>query len=88
MFAFLDNPAPYEKSVFKPQLIWVIDWNSGRWISGRSAYYVVGAKDIFGPMGFEAFPFDLKSAAESFVRENEGRIVAFREITIDQIFNR
>ena len=88
MLAFLENPQQYAKSEFKPQLIWVMDWHSGRWISGRSAYYIVGAKDVYGPMGFEAFPFDKKSDAESFASKNGGRILLFKEVTLNKILNR
>jgi nitrous oxide reductase accessory protein NosL len=88
MFAFLKNPDQHAISGFKPQLIWVIDFKSGSWISGRTAYYIVGAKDVYGPMGFEALPFDKKNDADSFVAKNGGRILLFGEVTIEKIFNR
>jgi copper chaperone NosL len=43
LFTFLGNPERYVKSGFSPQLIWVVEFSSGRWISGRSAYNIVGA---------------------------------------------
>ena len=66
----------------------MIEFNSGRWISGRSAYYIVGAKDVYGPMGFEALPFDKKSDADSFAGPRGGIILLFGEVTIEKIFNR
>jgi len=88
MFTFLENPDRYLKAGFSPQLIWVIEFNSGRWISGRSAYYIVGAQDVYGPMGFEAVPFDKKSDAESFAGQHGGKILLFGDLTIEKIFNR
>jgi nitrous oxide reductase accessory protein NosL len=88
MFTFLNDPDPYAKPGFSPQLIWVIEFHSGRWISGRSAYYIVGAKDVYGPMGFEALPFDKKSDAAAFAGHNDAKILLFGEVTPEKIFNR
>ena len=88
MFVFLNDPDLYVKPGFSLQLIWVIDFDSGRWISGRSAYYIVGAKDVYGPMGFEALPFDKKSDADSFAGHNGAKILLFGEVTPEKIFNR
>jgi nitrous oxide reductase accessory protein NosL len=88
MFTFLEHPDRYLKAGFAPQLIWVIEFSSGRWISGRSAYYIVGAQDVYGPMGFEALPFDKKSDAESFSGQRGGTILLFKDVTIGKIFNR
>ena len=85
LFAFLESPGKYGRPATGPHLIWVTDFHSGNWIGGWSAYYVVGAKDRFGPMGFEAFPFDRKSDAGAFVAENGGRILLFREVSSDKI---
>jgi copper chaperone NosL len=88
LFAFLENPDYYVTSGFSPQLIWVIEFNSGRWVSGRSAYYIVGAKGVSGPMGFEALPFYKKSDADSFAGHRGGIMLLFGEVTIEKIFNR
>jgi len=88
MFAFLNDPDRYVKPGFSSQLIWVLEFNSGRWISGRSAYYIVGAKDVYGPMGFEALPFDKKSDADSFAGHSGAKILLFGEVTPEKIFNR
>jgi nitrous oxide reductase accessory protein NosL len=88
LFSFLQNPGRYAKSGFAPRLIWVIEYTSGRWISGRSAYYIVGAQDVYGPMGFEALPFDKKSDADSFAGQHGGKILLFGEVTVKKIFNR
>jgi nitrous oxide reductase accessory protein NosL len=88
MFAFLSQPDRHVKSGVAPQLIWVIGYTSGSWISGQSAYYIVGARDASGPMGFEAFPFDKKNDADSFAGSKGGSILVFGQVTIDRIFNR
>jgi len=88
MFTLLEKPDRYLKADLSPQLIWVVDFNSGRWISGRSAYYIVGAKDIYGPMGFEALPFDKKSDADALAGQRGGKILLFGDVTIEKIFNR
>jgi len=88
LFAFLKKPDQYLESDFLLHLIWVTDYNSGSWISGRSAYYLVGAKDRYGPMGFEALPFDKKSDADSLAGPSGGRILLFGDVTIEKIFNR
>lgn len=88
MFTFLENPDRYLKAGLAPLLIWVTDFHTGRWISGRSAYYVVGAADVNGPMGFEALPFDNKSDADAFAGPRGGKILLFGEVTVKKIFNR
>jgi len=85
LFAFLENPGKHGWPATGPHLVWVTDLPSGNWIGGRSAYYVVGAKDRFGPMGFEAFPFDRKNDASAFVNKNGGRLLLFKEVSIDKI---
>jgi len=88
MFTFLENPDRGLKAGFAPQLIWVIEFNSGRWISGRAAYYIVGAQDVYGPMGFEALPFDKKSDADEIAGQRGGKILLFGDVTIEKIFER
>jgi nitrous oxide reductase accessory protein NosL len=87
MFALLESPAKFVKPAFKPKLIWVIDRTSGRWISGRSAYYVVGAKDVLGPMGFEAFAFDKKTEADIFTGKSGGTILLFKDVSVEAIMS-
>jgi nitrous oxide reductase accessory protein NosL len=85
LFAFLKDPGRYAKPDFSPQLIWVVEFDSGRWISGRSAYYIVGAKDVYGPMGFEALPFDKKSDADSFAARSGAKVLLFGDVTPEKI---
>ncbi|GAB6905863.1 conserved exported hypothetical protein [Desulfosarcina cetonica] len=85
LFAFLDNPSRYMKSPVEPFLIWVVDRHTGMWISGRTAFYVIGSSKVFGPMGYEALPFNSIAEATAFAAENGGRAVDFGEVRIKAI---
>jgi nitrous oxide reductase accessory protein NosL len=80
MVEFLNDPKKYAKTEFKPMMIWVTDYPTGAWISGRTAYYVVGSK-VQGPMGPGAFAFAEKAAAEKFAKKERGKTVTFAEVT-------
>ncbi len=84
LFEFLKNPKKYVKGDVKPFLLWVIDYPTGTWISGRTAYYVVGSK-VQGPMGYEAFAFDKKEAAGEFARKDGGKVLSFSDMSADKI---
>jgi len=84
MFEYFKNPGKYEPENMQPQLIWVVDYNSGSWIYGKNAFYVVGSTEA-GCMGKEAFPFMNKAAAEKFSEEKKGLILGFSDVTIDKI---
>lgn len=71
-----------EKNQTSPLPIGVVDRRSGLWISGRSAYHVVGSKKVFGPMGDEDLPFNALSEADVFTGEHEDRAMLFDDITI------
>jgi nitrous oxide reductase accessory protein NosL len=60
-------------------MIWVTDFISGRWISARTAYYVVGSQ-IMGPMGAEAIAFDRQSQAREFAHTNGGQVLEFHQV--------
>ena len=62
------------------------DFESGAWISGYTAYYVVGSKK-FGPMGYEAFAFDRRAVAESFRKQSGGEILPFERLRIERILS-
>lgn len=78
LFAFL------KKADSRPAMIWVVDNDSGRWISGYTAYYVVGS-GMQGPMGYEAFPFDTLAAANAFAGKQGGKVLRFDEVTPEKI---
>jgi len=85
LFAFLGRQALYVKSPVTPFLVWVVDRTSGMWISGRTAFYVIGSSKVFGPMGHEAFPFALLEEAKVFAAENGGTVAGYGSVTIEKV---
>ncbi|MGD1975841.1 MAG: nitrous oxide reductase accessory protein NosL [Desulfobacterales bacterium] len=85
LFAFLGKQKLYMDTAINPFLIWVVDRNSGMWISGRTAFYVIGSKKVFGPMGYEALPFNSLKEAEDFAADNGGAAVTFGDVTIYKV---
>ena len=63
----------------------VSDFNSGKAIDGKNAFYVIGSK-VYGPMGEELIPFASQADAMDFKKENKGKnILKFDEITKDTL---
>jgi nitrous oxide reductase accessory protein NosL len=85
LFAFLGKQQLYYNSPMDPLLIWVVDRNTGLWISGRTAFYVIGSKNVFGPMGYEALPFNRIDAAHDFTVANGGTVTIFSDVTIHNV---
>jgi nitrous oxide reductase accessory protein NosL len=85
LFAFLGKQELYVEKTIDPLLIWVVDRNSGMWISGRTAFYVVRSKKVFGPMGYEALPFNSLKEAEEFTTTNGGDTSIFSKVTIQKV---
>ena len=55
------------------------------WVDAKKAWFVIGSK-VRGGMGAEeAVPFSDREAADRFMRENGGRVVAFSAIPPDYI---
>ena len=84
LFEFLKHTRKYVKTDVTPSQIWVIDFPTGAWIGGRTAYYVVGSGSQ-GPMGDEAITFDKKEAADDFARKEGGKVLMFSQVTIDAV---
>ena len=69
----------------KTATIRVSDFNSGKAIDGKNAFYVIGSK-VYGPMGEELIPFASQADAMDFKKENKGKnILKFDEITKDTL---
>lgn len=85
LFAFLGNSLLYAGANVEPFLLWVVDRNSGMWISGRTAFYITGSKKVFGPMGYEAIVVGSLEEAGQFASENGGVVSGFKETAIDKI---
>ncbi|MFH1981624.1 MAG: nitrous oxide reductase accessory protein NosL [Pseudomonadota bacterium] len=82
LFIYLSRMPVAEKGTV---MVWVTDTPSGEWISGLVAFYVVGSEKL-GPMGYEAFAFAERAAAESFAAEaGKGRVVGFEAVSPEMI---
>ena len=55
------------------------------WIEARKAVFVIGSRLKSGMGGDEAVPFSDRTAAESFVGKNGGRIVNFDQVPRDYV---
>jgi nitrous oxide reductase accessory protein NosL len=86
LFKYLKDPRRYEADGADPQMIWVADHASGRWISAATAYFVIHSEQ-WGPMGYEAFAFDDRATADAFVGRNGGQVLPFSEVRIEQIMS-
>ena len=58
---------------------------ANNWVDARQASFVIGSRRQGGMGGDEAVPFSDRSAAEKFMAENGGRIVAFAEVPKDYV---
>jgi nitrous oxide reductase accessory protein NosL len=85
LFAFLGQQELYIDTPIDPLLVWVVDRNTGMWISGRTAFYVIGSKRVLGPMGYEAFPFNSIKEANEFTVANGGKTAIFSYIEIQNV---
>jgi nitrous oxide reductase accessory protein NosL len=84
LFAFLTDTAKYAKPPTTPFLIWVADYETREFISARTAYYVVGSREM-GPMGREGFAFGHKARAAAFARAHGGRVLPFKAVDVEAI---
>ncbi len=58
---------------------------AGTWIDAKVAWYVIGSGRTGGMGAPEAVPFAARSAADSFVAEHGGTVVAFADIPTDAV---
>ena len=83
MFGFIFKMGEYDPHHTKDNIaaVWVRDFNSGEWVNGKEANYVVGS-DVMGPMGKELIPFSAKQEADVFQKEHGGQLATFDAITM------
>lgn len=86
MFKYILNMAKYDKKHSRNDIaaIWVKGFDSGKWLDGRKAAYVVGSK-VMGPMGKELIPFNNGDGAGKFKTANDGMIKHFADISMGDI---
>ena len=86
MFKFILNMSEYDHKHSRDNItaIWVKDFESGEWLDGNKAVYVIGSK-MMGPMGVELIPFSNKTNAMKFKSANEGMIKTLADISMEDI---
>lgn len=53
-------------------------------ISAKDAFYVAGS-DVHGAMGKSLLPFKTKDQAQAFMREHGGKLLYYRQVTLEEI---
>lgn len=61
------------------QRVWVHDYHTAEWIDGTAAAYAV-THDLVTPMGSGLVAFQSREAAEEFMEEHDGTIMAWEEV--------
>lgn len=86
MFKYILNTTKYDQKHTSDDItaIWVKGFNSGEWLDGHKAVYVVGSK-VMGPMGKELIPFNNADTAKEFQAANGGMIKHFTDIVMSDI---
>ena len=62
------------------KVMWVRDYASQKWLDGSKAFFVF-SKSLVTPMGHGIAAFGSKDGALNFLKEREGRIVPWEEMT-------
>jgi nitrous oxide reductase accessory protein NosL len=79
LFSWLGDPSRGSAAAAVAGIIWVTDFSAERWISARTAYYVVDSRYV-GPMGAEAVAFDHRTRALDFTGQWGGRVLTFDQV--------
>jgi nitrous oxide reductase accessory protein NosL len=74
------DPGNFVKKVILAKMIWTKVIPEGSYESVFGLSYVVDST-VRGPMGPEAFPFQLKAEARDFAAQHGGKIVRYEELT-------
>lgn len=82
LFRFLQDIGRYDKHHYAADVagIFVTDYDTGGWINGRTAYFVVGSR-VLGTMGGDLPAFGNQAAASVFVGRHGGRMLSFGDVT-------
>ncbi len=78
MFKHTFSPEQKGKEI---STVWVKDFNNGKWLNAKDAYFVCGS-EIMGPMGKELIPFSDHMAAMTFQKSNGGDIAKYSDISM------
>ena len=82
MFNFMFSMDQHDKAHSRDDMavVWVKDFNNGKWMNAMDAHFVVGS-NMMGPMGKELIPFADQAAAMKFHQEQGGNTMMYAGIT-------
>jgi copper chaperone NosL len=87
-FTMLPDEAKDIQAIYVSDMGKAPSWDkpgADNWVEARKALFVIGSQLKGGMGGDEAVPFSDRSAAEKFVADNGGRIVAFDQVPRDYV---
>jgi copper chaperone NosL len=86
LLAYYFHPANFGgRAEAQVKAIWTKDYYTLQWLEARQAYFVVGSS-VHGPMGHEFLPLASREAADTFMRDHQGReILTFDQITAERV---
>lgn len=89
-YTMLDEEAKDVRAVYVSDMGKAPAWEKpgvDNWVEARSALFVIESRKQGGMGAPETIPFSDRAAAERFVAENGGRIVAFAEVPQDYVLS-
>jgi len=87
MFKYYFNIKKYNTNRQKDDVesIYVTDYYTTRPVNARDVYFIIGS-DVLGPMGKELVPVKGEDAAETFMKDHNGKkMLRFDEVTMDDL---
>lgn len=89
-YTMLDEEAKDVRAVYVSDMGKAPSWEkpgADNWIDARKALFVIESRKQGGMGAPETIPFSDRAAAERFVSENGGRVVAFAEVPHDYVLS-
>jgi copper chaperone NosL len=89
-YTMLDEEAKDVRAVYVSDMGKAPSWEKpgvDNWIEARSAFFVIGSSKQGGMGAPETVPFSTRAAADRFVAEHGGKIVAFGEVPRDYVLS-
>lgn len=89
-FTMLPDEPKDIQAIYVSDMAKAASWDNpgaDNWVEARKAVFVIGSRIKSGMGSDEAVPFSDRAAAERFVAENGGRIVAFADVPRDYVLS-
>jgi len=89
-FTMLPDEPKDIQAIYVSDMAKAASWDNpgaDNWVEARKAVFVIGSRIKSGMGSDEAVPFSDRNAAERFVAENGGRIVAFADVPRDYVLS-